>query len=246
MLTFLLAFAQSTVVACLNLYALDRQLGNMLLFFVIFAVTNFCVRLFMGKILRVIPERVILLCITAILVLVYLGIFAADQAIWIFLLAIPFGFSMGFYYPLMTTKTIRTISPARQGTSNTLYLAAEDIAFFFRGSILERDFSLSGRLSEYLWLGRLVGRMYAVHRDWLSCCLEKAAGAGGCLGTIIWQPVLRVAIEKEERLMRLTQLQYLLEIKKWGSISKAAQHLFMAQPSMSAAIKELKRNWATS
>ncbi len=46
--------------------------------------------------------------------------------------------------------------------------------------------------------------------------------------------------------MRLTQLQYLLEIKKWGSISKAAQHLFMAQPSMSAAIKELKRNWATS
>ncbi len=129
-LTFLLAFAQSTVVACLNLYALDRQLGNMSLFFVIFAVTNFCVRLFMGKILRVIPERVILLCITAILVLVYLGIFAANQAIWIFLLAVPFGFSMGFYYPLMTTKTIRTISPARQGTSNTLYLAAEDIAFF--------------------------------------------------------------------------------------------------------------------
>ena len=40
--------------------------------------------------------------------------------------------------------------------------------------------------------------------------------------------------------MRLTQLQYLLEIKKWGSISKAAQHLFMAQPSMSAAIKELE------
>lgn len=129
-LTFLLAFAQSTVVACLNLYALDRQLGNMSLFFVIFAVTNFCVRLGMGKILRVIPERVILLCITAILVMVYLGIFMADQAIWIFLLAVPFGFSMGFYYPLMTTKTIRTISPSRQGTSNTLYLAAEDIAFF--------------------------------------------------------------------------------------------------------------------
>lgn len=41
--------------------------------------------------------------------------------------------------------------------------------------------------------------------------------------------------------MRLTQLQYLLEIKKCGSISKAAQHLFMAQPSMSAAIKELEK-----
>lgn len=40
--------------------------------------------------------------------------------------------------------------------------------------------------------------------------------------------------------MRLTQLQYLLEIKKHGSITKAAQHLYIAQPSMSAAIKELE------
>ncbi len=40
--------------------------------------------------------------------------------------------------------------------------------------------------------------------------------------------------------MRLTQLQYLLEIKKQGSISKAAQHLYIAQPSMSTAIHELE------
>lgn len=130
LLTFLLAFAQSTVVACLNLYALDRQLGNMSLFFIIFAVINFGVRLSMGKILQIVSERIILIGITALLVLVYLGIFAADSAVWIFLLAIPFGFSMGFYYPLMTTKVIRTVSPFRQGTSNTIYLAAEDIAFF--------------------------------------------------------------------------------------------------------------------
>ena len=40
--------------------------------------------------------------------------------------------------------------------------------------------------------------------------------------------------------MRLTQLQYLVEIKKQGSISKAAQHLYIAQPSMSTAIRELE------
>lgn len=40
--------------------------------------------------------------------------------------------------------------------------------------------------------------------------------------------------------MRLTQLQYLVEIKKYGSISKAAQHLYIAQPSMSTAIRELE------
>lgn len=40
--------------------------------------------------------------------------------------------------------------------------------------------------------------------------------------------------------MRLTQLQYLVEIKKYGSITKAAQHLYIAQPSMSTAIRELE------
>ncbi|MDO4281835.1 MAG: LysR family transcriptional regulator [Peptococcaceae bacterium] len=41
--------------------------------------------------------------------------------------------------------------------------------------------------------------------------------------------------------MRLTQLEYLLEIKKQGSISKAAQHLYIAQPSMSTAIRDLEK-----
>ncbi len=67
-----------------------------MLFFVIFAVTNFCVRLFMGKILRVIPERVILLCITAILVLVYLGILRRTRqsgfSCWPFPLALVWAF----------------------------------------------------------------------------------------------------------------------------------------------------------
>lgn len=40
--------------------------------------------------------------------------------------------------------------------------------------------------------------------------------------------------------MRLAQLRYLLEIKKQGSISRAAKHLFIAQPSMSTAIRELE------
>ena len=40
--------------------------------------------------------------------------------------------------------------------------------------------------------------------------------------------------------MRLTQLEYILAIKKYGSITKAAEHLFLAQPSMSAAVRELE------
>jgi len=130
LLTFLLAFSQSTVVACLNLYALDRGLGNMSLFFVLFATANFLARLFMNQILQLFSERFIFIGIIVLQIFVYLGIFAADRASWTYVLAIPYGVSMGFCYPLLTTKTIKTISQFRQGTSNSLYLASEDMAFF--------------------------------------------------------------------------------------------------------------------
>ena len=37
--------------------------------------------------------------------------------------------------------------------------------------------------------------------------------------------------------MRLNQFQYLLSLAEHGSFSKAAQELFVAQPSISQAIK---------
>lgn len=41
--------------------------------------------------------------------------------------------------------------------------------------------------------------------------------------------------------MNLKQLEYVVEISKCGSINKAAQNLFVAQPSLSAAIKQLEQ-----
>ncbi len=41
--------------------------------------------------------------------------------------------------------------------------------------------------------------------------------------------------------MNLQQLEYTLEIYKQGSINKAAQALFVTQPTLSIAIKELEK-----
>lgn len=41
--------------------------------------------------------------------------------------------------------------------------------------------------------------------------------------------------------MRLIQLEYLLALKKYGSVSAAAEHLFVSQPTISVAIKDLER-----
>lgn len=40
--------------------------------------------------------------------------------------------------------------------------------------------------------------------------------------------------------MKLQQLRYAIEIEKWGSLSKAAKKLFISQPNLSTAIKDLE------
>ena len=43
--------------------------------------------------------------------------------------------------------------------------------------------------------------------------------------------------------MTLQQLYYIVELSKHNSISAAAQALFIAQPSLSTAIKELEKEF---
>ena len=40
--------------------------------------------------------------------------------------------------------------------------------------------------------------------------------------------------------MTLSQLKYVVEVVSCGTISKAAEKLYLAQPSLTAAIKELE------
>ena len=40
--------------------------------------------------------------------------------------------------------------------------------------------------------------------------------------------------------MNLTHLKYALEVEKTGSITKAAENLFMGQPNLSRVIKDLE------
>ena len=43
--------------------------------------------------------------------------------------------------------------------------------------------------------------------------------------------------------MTLTQLRYVIEVVSCGTISKAAEKLYIAQPSLTAAIKELENEF---
>ena len=44
--------------------------------------------------------------------------------------------------------------------------------------------------------------------------------------------------------MNITQFKYAIEVERTGSISQAAENLYMAQPNLSKAIRELEENLA--
>ena len=46
--------------------------------------------------------------------------------------------------------------------------------------------------------------------------------------------------------MNLTHLRYIVEVARTGSITKAAQNLYMGQPNLSKAIKDLEKNVGTA
>ena len=46
--------------------------------------------------------------------------------------------------------------------------------------------------------------------------------------------------------MKMKQLEYLIKIAECGSISKAAQELYISQPSLTKAISSLEDEWPES
>ena len=43
--------------------------------------------------------------------------------------------------------------------------------------------------------------------------------------------------------MNITELRYLVAIRKWGSVSAAAKQLYAAQPNISKALKNLEEDY---
>lgn len=125
-LVFLVAFAQSSIVAYINLYAIEADLGNMTPYFVAFAATNFSIRFGMSHLLKHISQRTLLYFAGIISCIVLWGIGHAHNAVTIYILGLFFGLAMGVFYPIANTKVLRSMSWHRQGMANSIYMAAVD------------------------------------------------------------------------------------------------------------------------
>lgn len=126
LLAVLVGGAQSGVVVYLNLYALERGFGNMTPYFFCFALANFSIRFFMAKITAHISERTLLYFSGIASIAVMFTIYYAPTPYLIFLAGILFGTAMGFFYPIISTIVIKSISWRKQNVANTINSASGD------------------------------------------------------------------------------------------------------------------------
>ena len=134
-LIILLFIAFSTVMSFLTLFAKDREMGNIGLYFTLSAVGMFLSRAFLGRItdrrgsdIIVIPALAALIVFYAVLPLIY-------KPVYLYILAVPLGFAQGAVAPAANTMIFKRCSSRRRGSASAAYFAAIDIGIAI-GSIL--------------------------------------------------------------------------------------------------------------
>ncbi len=126
MLGLIMAFAQSSVSTLLSVYALDKKMGNVSMFFLVYAGAVIASRLFLPKISKRVSEKNIIIACFVGLSLCFIAIAVNNTAYILFLIAIPYGFTGGLLSPILQVKILQKVTVARQGSANALYYAAFD------------------------------------------------------------------------------------------------------------------------
>jgi MFS family permease len=130
----LLNFASSSLNTFLTLFAQERTLGNIGVFFTINAAGLFISRLLFGRLAdRRGPDIVVIPGIVG-LALCYGIIPFIQTPVWLFVLGFPIGLAGGAILPSINALIFRRCSPQRRGTASAAYFAALDIGFAIGGT----------------------------------------------------------------------------------------------------------------
>lgn len=131
----LLFFAQSSVNTFLTLFAQQRSLGNIGLFFTFSAVGLLISRLLFGRLTdRRGPDIVVIPGIIGIIACMTVIPFVRTPA-YLFALGLPLGLFNGAVFPSMNSMIFSRCSPQRRGTASAAYFAAIDIGFMIGGTV---------------------------------------------------------------------------------------------------------------
>lgn len=125
-LQFLMAFAQTAITAFLGLYALEKDLGNVSVFFACYAVASFAIRLVMPYLVDKFSERKVML-VSIVAAALCFGVIPLIENIWIICaLAIPYGCACGLISPIFNVRILREVPLSKHGSANAIWYAAID------------------------------------------------------------------------------------------------------------------------
>ena len=125
-ISLIVAFSQSSVSTFLSVYALEKQLGNISMYFMLYAIASFLSRLITSQVVGWFTEKKVIIGSIIVLCLCFLGISLTNSAYILFALAIPYGFASGFLSPIFNVRILNSVPEEKQGTANALYYASID------------------------------------------------------------------------------------------------------------------------
>lgn len=140
----LVNFASSSINTFLTLFALDRSMGNIGLYFTFSAVGLLLSRILFGKLIdRRGPDMVVIPGIIT-LVVCFMVIPFINTTGLLFALAIPMGLAKGVVSPSINALMFRRCSPKRRGSASAAFYASMDIGFALGGLFFGLMTSMSG------------------------------------------------------------------------------------------------------
>ncbi len=126
LLSFMVTLLQSSISALLSVCALERNMGNISLYFTLYAAASFVSRLIMPKLVNITGETRLLQCCLVVLAATLLIIAFNYSPLVLFALSIPYGLACGMKGPLFNVKILNEVTYEQQGTANAAYYASVD------------------------------------------------------------------------------------------------------------------------
>jgi MFS family permease len=126
-LTFLLTASYGLVLAFVTLYAVEREVANVGLFFTVFAAVLTASRLFTGRLADLLGFAP-LVCAGFILVALSLVVLSQATELTLFLVAATlFALGFGATQPSLLAMAVSSVPPSRRGAANAAFLSAYDL-----------------------------------------------------------------------------------------------------------------------
>lgn len=113
------------------LYALQCGFENAGLFFLVGAIAMTITRFCGGRLLDIVPPRILFLFTVACGIVMFLMFAFAPDAWWLYASGVFFGISMGFSFPLLNSMAIKSTPPERWGAANAMFFLANDLGVGF-------------------------------------------------------------------------------------------------------------------